>query len=266
MKIGLYSDLHFEVDPFEFPATHTGDVLILSGDIIPIDLLTRSEDSPYHQLAHGVFKSFLKSCSERFRDVIYIPGNHEYYHGNIRTSAGILKDFLAEFSNIHLLDNRSVVIGGVKFIGSTLWFDANGKNPISTQYIQNGMNDFRLIQTTGYRKYSAIEAIQIFDRNVQYIKSELESSEGPVVVCTHHAPSPQSINQKYKHDFHINGGYSSNLEDLILQNPKIRLWTHGHTHCSMDYMVGDTRIVCNPKGYNNENPAFRPMILIDLPC
>jgi hypothetical protein len=71
----------------------------------------------------------------------------------------------------------------------------------------------------------------------------------PVVVVTHHAPSKLSIKPKYQHDQLMNGGYSSDLSEFILDHPEIRVWTHGHTHDTFDYTVGDTRVLCNPRGY-----------------
>ena len=70
-----------------------------------------------------------------------------------------------------------------------------------------------------------------------------------VVVVGHHAPSKQSTKPRYKDDYHMNGGYSSDLESFIIDRPQIKLWTHGHTHDDFDYMVGSTRVVCNPRGY-----------------
>jgi hypothetical protein len=49
----------------------------------------------------------------------------------------------------------------------------------------------------------------------------------------------------------MNGGYHSDLSELILSNPQIKLWTHGHTHELFDYMIGSTRVVCNPRGYHS---------------
>ena len=79
-----------------------------------------------------------------------------------------------------------------------------------------------------------------------------------VVIVGHHAPSKSSTKPQYQGDFIVNGAYSSDLSDLILDNPCIKLWTHGHTHSSFDYMLGSTRIVCNPRGYYNyeENDEF----------
>ena len=51
------------------------------------------------------------------------------------------------------------------------------------------------------------------------------------------------------HDVLMNGAYSSELDEYIMDHPQIKLWTHGHTHEDFDYMIGSTRIVCNPRGY-----------------
>jgi hypothetical protein len=47
----------------------------------------------------------------------------------------------------------------------------------------------------------------------------------------------------------MNGGYSSDLTDFILDRPQIKAWTHGHTHELFDYNIGSTRVICNPRGY-----------------
>ena len=63
------------------------------------------------------------------------------------------------------------------------------------------------------------------------------------------APSRMSTHEKYAGQDLMNGGYSSSLDEFILNHPQIKLWTHGHTHEDFDYMIGSTRIVCNPRGY-----------------
>ena len=83
---------------------------------------------------------------------------------------------------------------------------------------------------------------------IKHIVSECPPWEH-VVVVGHHSPSHQSCHPRYKHDPLMNGGYHSNLEDYIIDHPQIVLWTHGHTHEDFDYMVGTTRVVCNPRGY-----------------
>ena len=70
------------------------------------------------------------------------------------------------------------------------------------------------------------------------------------VVCTHHTPSYASIHPRYANSELMNGAYTSDLSEFILDHPKIKLWTHGHTHEDFDYMIGTTRVVCNPRGYS----------------
>lgn len=79
-----------------------------------------------------------------------------------------------------------------------------------------------------------------------------------IVVVGHHAPCKLSTKPKYQKEHIINGAYSSDLTEMMLDNPKIKLWTHGHTHHTFDYMIGSTRIVCNPRGYYlyEENEEF----------
>ena len=77
------------------------------------------------------------------------------------------------------------------------------------------------------------------------------------VVVGHHSPSTQSIHPRYKDDTLMNGGYSSDLSEFILDHPQIKVWTHGHMHDKFDYMIGSTRIICNPRGYiNYEESAY----------
>jgi hypothetical protein len=71
-----------------------------------------------------------------------------------------------------------------------------------------------------------------------------------VVVVGHHAPSKASTHPRYRHETLMNTAYSSDLTEFMLNNPNIKLWTHGHTHEDFDYMVGSTRVFCNPRGYD----------------
>lgn len=87
---------------------------------------------------------------------------------------------------------------------------------------------------------------------VEYIRTIIEGKfDEKFVVVGHHAPSKQSTHPRYQHDTLMNGAYSSDLNDFILAHPQIKLWTHGHTHEDFDYMLGTTRVFCNPRGYIN---------------
>jgi Icc-related predicted phosphoesterase len=87
-----------------------------------------------------------------------------------------------------------------------------------------------------------------------------------VIVVGHHAPSKASTHPRYRGETIVNGAYSSDLSEFILDRPGIKLWTHGHTHEDFDYMIGDCRVVCNPRGYDGyeRRAAFFELKVIDV--
>jgi UDP-2,3-diacylglucosamine pyrophosphatase LpxH len=130
VKISLFSDVHIEFDKPPMIDNPGADVLILSGDIFPIHTIFEHPDHPLVD----VFRAFIKHCCENWNSVVYVMGNHEFYHGDIHDDVDALKDNLAEYENLFILDDEWVIIDGVKFIGSTLWTDANNENPLTQEF------------------------------------------------------------------------------------------------------------------------------------
>lgn len=271
MKIALCSDLHLEFKDIELFNTEGAEVLILSGDImIAEDLHDHPNDpptvvSPYEpyqqlgarQLAAKRFRDFLARCSKEFPHVVYIAGNHEFYHGKWRASLQDLRDTCAKFPNVYFLEQDIKEIGDVTFIGGTLWTDCNKGDPLTLHALTDMMNDFRIIRNDehGYTKLRPAHIMYRHQQTLGYFKSVLaDRKDKKIVVVGHHAPSKLSTHPNYQNDVLMNGGYSSDLSEFILDHPQIKLWTHGHTHDPFDYMVGETRIVCNPRGYGGHDP------------
>lgn len=267
MKLLQVSDIHLEFDP-DFRIINPGaDVLVLGGDICVANKFTKGEDSPYYQHAQ-VWKDFFRQCSEDFADTVYIMGNHEHYSGRFDLTVDIMRTALADFSNIHILDNQSIELHGFLIIGSTLWTNVNKSDPIAESIIRFAMNDYKLIQVKDgntYRKLQPFDTIKAHQDAVRYITDNASLSD-KVIVLTHHAPTYKSIHEKYnnKDDYHINFAYASDLERTIESLPQIKLWTHGHVHNSFEYQVGNCRVLCNPKGYRNENKQFNPGKVIEV--
>ena len=108
----------------------------------------------------------------------------------------------------------------------------------------------KVIFKTRAARFSPEDAVEDHKKMLEYIKTVVgEQHDRKFVVVGHHTPSMQSCHPKYRNDQIMNGGYHSDLSEFILDRPQIKLWTHGHTHELFDYMVGDTRVVCNPRGY-----------------
>jgi hypothetical protein len=155
------------------------------------------------------------------------------------------------------MEDDTKQIGDVTFIGCTLWTDMNGSDPLTLHIVNSGMNDFQVIRndSQGYVKLRPAHVVSRHRSSLDYIKTVVQGNrEKRYAVVGHHAPSKLSTHPRYADDIHMNGAYSSDLSEFILDHPEIKLWTHGHTHYPFDYMIGDTRIVCNPRGYIGYEP------------
>jgi len=296
MKIKLVSDLHLEFSDINIQNDQNYDVLILGGDImVAQDLHDHPEPgntSDQAAIANGTglgrrqekaqrFRDFFKRCSFQFPHVIYIMGNHEFYHGKFYAAIDYMRDECAKYPNIHMLEQDTVIIQDrnketgevtdVVFVGGTLWTNMNRRDPLTMHAIEGMMNDFRIIRND-YRNYAPMSALDVairHDRTLGYIKVIVEEhKDKKCVVVGHHAPSFKSVHEQYASQTLMNGGYASDLSEFILDHPQIVLWTHGHMHQPFDYVIGETRIVCNPRGYENdgysENSGWNPNILLEI--
>lgn len=268
MRIKQMSDLHLEFDPDFFPKNEEkADILMLNGDICMATYFDKGIDSPYYYRALE-FLNFFEFCSNEYEEVLYIPGNHEYYRGRIDGIDDIIRHALSGFGNIHFLNNQSWTKNGVTFLGGTLWTDMNKGNPITENFIQYGMNDFRLIDWKdfgghGWKKFIPRDAAALHRKTLAFF-DEASAGLDNVVIMSHHAPSYKSVHPKYHNDTQMNYGYFSDLDEFILDRPQIKLWTHGHMHDCFDYTIGDTRIVCNPRGYSGENKFFKMNQILEI--
>lgn len=270
MRVAVCSDLHLEFQDINLQNTEGANVLILSGDILVAEDLHQHPEMTYgmysqvnlqdlgrRQASAQRFRDFLKRCSFQFPHVVYVAGNHEFYHGKWKATLQYLRDECAKFNNVYFLENDVKVIDDTTFIGATLWTDMNKGDPLTLHAINDMMNDFRIIRNDehGYTKLRPAHAMYRHQQTISYLKSVLpDMKDRKIVFVGHHAPSKQSTHPKYVNEYLMNGGYSSDLSEFILDHPEIKLWTHGHTHDPFDYMIGETRIFCNPRGYGGHDP------------
>jgi 3',5'-cyclic AMP phosphodiesterase CpdA len=283
MKVAICSDVHLEFGPIVLENTQNADVLVLSGDICTATDL-RVTDSILSSAKTDRYMDFFTTCSRNFPHVVYVMGNHEHYHGDYATSAGILRDAMKQCGdNIHFLDKEVWELNDHVFIGGTLWTDMNGYDEMTMNHVQRRMNDFQICENSAemvnYRVWdekddgdkttkfktrpATLSPRHVVEDHKAMLKLIEETYDNvppwkTVVVCTHHAPSKGSEHPRYAHDQLMNGAYNSNLDNFIMDRPGIKLWTHGHTHEDFDYMVKSCRVVCNPRGYiNYEDRADR---------
>ena len=241
MKIYLLSDIHLEFGKFRPNVPSETDVIVLAGDI-------------------GVGRQGIAWADQQFSDfgipILYVPGNHEYWGRRFDEHMEDMRDVYAD-RGIHFLNNDAMVIDDIKFIGATLWTDFNlvGLKHIDKINAMNIMNDFSRIGgfTIDTWEEENTKSYKFICENIDYEK---------VVVISHHAPSIKSINRVDAYS----SCYASNYNNLMGYNNQIKLWVHGHVHDSFDYMVGDCRVVTNPRGYvgHSLNPNFVHDLIIEV--
>ena len=232
MRLHVLSDLHVEFAPFS-PPQIAADVVVLAGDIHP-------------------GKQSLAWIRQTFPDVpvVFVPGNHEFYGQAIPKLVGDLKGASAG-SNIHILSDDIVSLGGVRFLGATLWTDFNlfGTPSISGTHAASVMTDYKRIRLSpSFSKLKGLDTARFHGRSLRWLEQQLaEPFPGPTIVVTHHAPSIRCLDPRLHGDA-LSPAYASSLEAFV-QGCGAALWIHGHTHWATDFLLGSTRVVSNQRGY-----------------
>ncbi len=275
MKIAVMSDLHLEFDAaaadgrgtrssavhsLDFylkPPPPKADILILAGDI--------------HSGSLAV-----DWAREHFAvPTILICGNHEPYGREIFRTISFNRQKARADGKIVFLERAKWEYAAAngdraRFIGTTLWTDFRlyGTPEASMRAARERLEDFKLIKIErGYslRQLDPSDTARLHKSSVSFLRKELaESFEGATVVITHHAPSPKSIDARFQGD-ELNPAFATNL-DWMIEEYQPALWIHGHMHDSVDYTIGRTRIVCNPRGYfpDQLNPRFDPGFVVEI--
>ena len=251
MKLHVVSDIHLEFGELKYtpPAC---DVIICAGDIQP-----GVEGLIWMAEIYGTSTGM---------PVIFTPGNHEYWdrafvmHNDMMRAA-------AEGHGIHFLLNDEVVIDGVRFLGCTLWTDLNllGDQPLALVRAMTDTKDYFNIGHTASVPLQPFHTLAEHEKSLEFLTDALNTPfDGKTVVVTHHAPSEQSCFPNFRRNA-ANYNYASNL-DRFVEVMAPELWCHGHVHQNQDYTIGTTRIVCNPRGYDDfePNPGFDSQLVIEV--
>lgn len=229
MKIQILSDIHHEFyQNLDFPFIDSMnlsnvDAVVLAGDICSFIHL----------------KKVLERYAQKGRDFIYVAGNHEYYLGGRFEVWSALNELSIKYPNFHWLNNDVCIINGQRFIGGTLWYP---NTPDAILAYKNWSDFGRILDKP--EQWIWQEAII----SKQFLTANVEKND---IVVTHMLPSWQSVSPRYR-NANTNCFFVHDCEQLI-QNIQPKLWIHGHTHCSMDYKINNTRIIANPRGYPTHN-------------
>ena len=260
MRLFILSDLHLDHDEPDNgfkPQDVDCDAVVMAGDI-------------------SLGKSGLRWIQDHFpaTPVVYVLGNHEFYKHAIPELTDELKHE-AQGTKISILENDSVEIGGVTFLGCTLWtdfmlFGREEKSP-SLRVADKEMHDFgRLITHRGFEgddgyayKFEAIDSMMMHEKSCLWLETELaKPRQNPVVVVTHHAPCTGSLHPE-RRSHRLGPCFASNLDQFVA-SCGADLWVHGHIHYHADYLQGNTRVLCNPRGYPHSQSGFDTALVVDV--
>jgi hypothetical protein len=279
MKIQIASDLHMEHLSDRYPdykgVFHTdADILLLPGDI--------------HKNSQAI-----SAFSDWPVPVFYVHGNHELYGheyfsqiSEFRALGGddslvhnLKNDILTTSrANVHYQEKDEAIYNGVRILGTCLWTDymlfGEIRQEMAIGHANACLNDHRYIKTKN-RLFNARDALHSHKTSIAWLEKKLsEDFLGKTIVMTHHAPHFKSISTRYENDL-LSAAFGSDLS-LLINKYQPDLWTHGHMHNSSDYLLGNTRVICNPRGYplnrgvkneNDlifENPEFNPSLVIEI--
>lgn len=265
MKILVLSDMHLSHIPFPIErdgqrVDREADVVVLAGDI-----------------DEGV-RGF-RWARETFPDkpIVMVAGNHEFYEHHWTRHLDDMREAANKY-DIDFLEADGIDLGGVRFLGCSLWtdFELYGaeRKTDAMRLAKASMNDYRCIKVSRTAEFYWVHSKHLIPAlterrhrgSVEWLEGKLEKGDpAKTVVVTHHAPHPNSIPARYRGDL-LSTSYASDLTRLM---GKSCLWIHGHMHSSADYVVNGTRVVCNPMGYPHknggmENSDFDPALLVEV--
>jgi len=236
LRIQPLSDLHIEVHGgYQIPAT-TADLIVLAGDV--------------HNGVEGI--RWAAAESQRLgKMAVYVPGNHEYYNGDIATLNEAMREEAGRLG-IFFLNNDAIDVGGCRILGTTLWTDyqAWGQDVDSTMLnCKRALADHRLIAFNG-RAFTPQDALLLHKESLEWLETALSvhHPEQPTVVVTHHSPSLKCSNPNFDLG-PITAAFCSELDHLIGQSD---VWIYGHTHACFDSTISGSRVVSNQLGYPYE--------------
>lgn len=229
------------------------DVLVLAGDI-------------HTRYRH---EEIIKQVPPEVQ-ILFVAGNHEYYRSEFNAVNEFFYNLQAKYPNFKWLNNERFVYNDVDFYGGTMYTDfslyGERNKEMAIVDCSRGINDFYVTrieidgETRTWRAEDHEREFRKFERGLKSWLKDSEASEKRIVI-SHFAPSPQTIAPQYEGSL-INPYFTVDMEKYMGWKG---MWLYGHTHSSCDLMVGETRVIANPKGYGNENArAYNPHLVLEI--
>lgn len=248
MIIRLFSDLHLDGRAYTITSqAHDPDaVLVLAGDL-----------SGFHRDL-----KFITAVTDQFKYVLFVAGNHEFYGSDYFVVKKFWHGVDGDIDNFFFMDNRVEIIENVRFIGTTLWTDMDGGNPLTCMDVQKALNDYYVILYK-QRRLMVVDTIGFHNEAMRFLNKELAAPfDGETVVISHHSPSWTLITQVHRYSG-VNAGFHANADQLFYDH-EIGYWFYGHTHVSQTIKINGVPVISNQRGYVGEDSGFDHAFWIDI--
>lgn len=256
MYFHVFSDIHLE---FCKEYSMKGHINKNSGEEINLIL---AGDIGYPESDY--YKNFIRRCSKLYSNVFVIAGNHEYYKKTLEETNILLNDFYENLkneniNNVFYLNNKMICHNDIYIIGSTLWsyVDDTAKEMIKCGY---AVNDYNLI-----KNYTADVNNNLYQENYNFLETSIKyvkEMNKKCIVITHHLPSFELVEAKFKEYGDMNKFFASDCNELI-QDP-VLYWIYGHTHSSYQKNINNVNMMCNPKGYMSELSKYNKKLIFQI--
>ena len=280
LRFQYCSDLHLEFYSDKYDMSKllepSANYLIVAGDLCTVE--------------HPNFARFFDEYCSKYKYIFYTTGNHEYYSHTRMCMSDIeiqIRMILDKYPNVIYLQNTCVSLDSngditelaeylpdsVTLCGTTLWSPIKSK---LSEMIRRAISDYSMIWVDNNRRITPSEITQKYKINHAWLDYELSDMVSKCVIISHHLPSHSCVDSKYK-ESPFNCAFAAECDDIIQRylSTKSCVWVCGHTHSSIDMDIKERyqnlkkqnddsvttsenkcRVVCNPKGYNNENPEY----------
>ncbi len=252
MLIQYCSDLHLEFQKNAYflhsnPLARKADILILAGDIF---LFSKNTDKV----------SFFDKISESYEKIYWLPGNHEFYLGDI-TKFNNYKEIKVR-DNIEIVQNQVIAVNGVNLIFTTLWSNISLKNEL---VIKDSVNDFYRIKHS-HRSFLPYHYNKLHNEAIQFLETELKTrQEVKNVIITHHVPTLLNYPEQYLNSS-LNEAFAVEMFPFI-DKYQPEAWIYGHNHINTpEFSIGKTKMLTNQLGYveQREHLTFKPDAVLEV--
>lgn len=289
MKIALGSDIHLEFGPITLNNDEGAEVLVLAGDICVAKHFVDGKPTylqhlakEYRQFFDHVTREFphvvyVMGNHEHYSgdvahsyNILKFHLNYENLHilekecwkhqghtfigGTLWTDMDQENGVAMSYCQNAMNDFREVLNSNRMVVRQVPVYE---KNPLWTPDGQNGgqytKNPDGSLINVGYKskeepaRWTPEDSVVDHKKMLAYV-DHVTRDPGSYIVVGHHCPSELSVADVYKGNL-LNAAFRSRLDDFVEARPQIKLWLHGHTHYNFNYWIGETRVVCNPRGY-----------------